>query len=120
METEPPKRLNGRAVAFTLILICGAGFLATAWNYSRTHPFASEATIVSPTTVEATFPVTAGLEKGQRAIVSISEKEIRGGTILEISEAGRALIQMDSEVAADIGTKARVNIDGTVGPRPAK
>lgn len=107
-------------MAFTLILLCGVAFLATVWNYSRTHPFATEATVVSPTTVEAIFAENLDLEKGQRAVVSILGKEIRGGTILEISESGRALIQMDSEVVADSGTKALVNIDGTVGPKKAK
>lgn len=119
MKTNPPKRLSGRKVAFTLILICVAGFLATVWNYSRTHPFATEATVVSPTTVEAIFAENLDLKKGQRAVVSIPGKEIRGGTILEISESGRALIQMDSEVVVDTGTKALVNIDGTVGPQTA-
>jgi hypothetical protein len=120
MKTNPPKRLSGRKVAFTLILVCGAGFLATIWNYSRTHPFATDATVVSPTTVEAMFSKNLNLKKGQRAVVSIPGMEIRGGTILEISDTGRALIQMDSDIGADTGTKALVNIDGTVGPQPAK
>ncbi len=120
MKPNPPKRQSGRKVTFALLLVCGAGFLATVWNYTRTHPFATEATVLSPTTVEAFFTENQNLKKGQRAVVSVPGKEIRGGTILEISESGRALIQMDSEVDADAGAKALVNIDGTVGPTTAK
>lgn len=118
MENKSPKRRNGRIVAIGLILLCLAGFLATVWNYTRTHPFAREATLLTSTTVEAVFPNGANLKKGQRAVISISNKEIKGGTILDISNSGRALIQMDSEVSAREGSKVRVNIDGTVGPQP--
>ena len=118
METKSPKRRNGRAVAIGLILLCLAGFLATVWNYTRTHPFASQATLLNSTTVEAVFSNGANLKKGQRAVISISDKEIKGGTILDITESGRALIQLDSEVSAVQGSAVHVNIDGTVGPQP--
>lgn len=120
METNKPKRRSGRAVALGLILICIAGFLGTVWNYTRTHPFASEATLLSSSIVEADFPQDANIQKGQRAVISIPGNEIRGGTISEISDSGKAIIQMDSEVSEDAGTKVRVNIDGTVGPQPAR
>ena len=120
METNRPKRRSGRAVALGLILICIAGFLATVWNYTRTHPIASEANLLSASMVEADFSKDTNLKKGQRAVISVAGKEIRGGTILEISDSGRALIQMDSKVSGDAGTKVRVNIDGTVGPQPAR
>lgn len=120
MEINRPKRRNGRNVALALILICIAGFLATVWNYSRTHPFANDATLLSASLVEASFPKEANLKKAQRAVISISGKEIRGGTILEVSDSGKALIQMDAEVSAKAGTKVHVNIDGTVGPQHTK
>ena len=117
MENKSPKRRNGRAVAIGLILLCLAGFFATVWNYTRTHPFASEATLLNSTTVQAIFSNSANLKKGQRAVISISDKEIKGGTILDISETGRALIQLDSEVSTPPATTVHVNIDGTVGPK---
>lgn len=119
METRP-KRRNGRAVVLGLFLLSLAGFSATVYNYTRTHPFAAEATLVSPGQVQADFPRSSHLQKGQRAVVSISANETKGGTILEITEAGRALIQMDSETSEPVGTPVHVNIDGTVGPQRPK
>ena len=119
METKP-KRRNGRAVVLGLLLLCLAGFLATVWNYTRTHPFATAAKLVSPDRVEADFPKNPDLQKGQRAVISITTNETKGGTILEIAETGMALIQMDSETSAPLGSRVHVNIDGTVGPQRSK
>ena len=120
METNPPKRRNGRAVAIGLILLCLAAFSLTVWNYTRTHPFANEASIISASQVEALFTNRSNLQKGQRAVISISDNETKGGTVIEISETGRALIQMDSDTSAPAGTVVHVNIDGTVGPQRPK
>ncbi|MFZ9920496.1 MAG: hypothetical protein ACO3FQ_04975 [Terrimicrobiaceae bacterium] len=119
METKP-KRRNGRSVAIGLILICLAAFLATVWNYTRTHPFANKATLVSPSQVEAVFSGKSNLQKGQRAVVSISANETKGAMIVDISETGRALIEMDSKVSAPVGTPVHVNIDGTLAPQHPK
>ena len=120
METNPPKRRNGRAVAIGLILLCLAAFSLTVWNYTRTHPFAHEAKLISPAQVEAIFSQNPTLQKGQRAVVSISATEAKGGTIVELSAPGRALIQLDSEVFAPAGSRVHVNIDGTLGPQRSK
>lgn len=120
MENKSPKRRNGRAVVAGLLLLCLAAFSATVWNYTRTHPFAAEATLVSPSHVQADFSENSHLQKGQRAVVSISAIETKGGTIIEITEAGRTLIQMDSETSAPVGAVVHVNIDGTVGPQRPK
>lgn len=117
METKSPKRRNGRAVAIGLILLCLAAFSATVWNYTLTHPFANEATLISPTQVEAVFSQNPKLQTGQRAVVSISATEAKGGSIIDISDDGRALIQLDSETAAPTGLRVHVNIDGTLGPQ---
>lgn len=120
METRNPKRRNGRLVVLGLTLLSITGFSLTVWNYTRTHPFASEATLISASQVEAIFPNPSNLQKGQRTIVSISENETKGGTIIEISEMGRALIQMDSDASEPAGSRVHVNIDGTVGPQRQK
>ena len=120
METNPPKRRNGRAVAIGLILLCLAAFSLTVWNYNRTHPFANEAVIISASQVEANFPNRSNLQKGQRAVISISDNETKGGTLIEISETGRALIQMDSDTSAPAGSAVHANIDGTLGSQRPK
>ena len=120
METNPPKRRNGRAVAIGLILLCLAAFSLTVWNYTCTHPFANEAKLISPAQVKAIFSGNPTLQKGQRAVVSISATETKGGSIIEVSESGRALIQLDSEVSAPTGSRVHVNIDGTLGPLRSK
>lgn len=120
MEANPPNRRNGRVVAIGLILLCLAAFAATVWNYTRTHPFANEATLISATQVEAIFSENPKLQNGQRAVVSISEAETKGGTVIEISETGRAVIQLDSEVSAPAGSRVHVNIDGTLAPQRSK
>jgi len=120
MKTKTPKRRNGRAVAIALILLCLAAFSATVWNYLRTHPFANDAKLISHAQVEAVFSENPTLQKGQRAVVSISTTETKGGTIVELYEPGRALIQLDSETSASTGSWVHVNIDGTVGPQRSK
>jgi len=120
MENRPTKRRRGPIVVTGLILLCLTAFSLTVWNYTRTHPFANEAVIISATQVEADFPNRSNLQKGQRAVISISDNETKGGTIIEISETGRALIQMDSDTSAPAGTAVHVNIDGTVGPQRPK
>ena len=120
MENKSPKRRNGRAVAIGLILLCLAAFSATVWNYTRTHPFANEAKLISPTQVEAIFSENPKLQNGHRAVVSLSATETKGGSIIEISEGGQALIQLDSETSTPAGARVHVNIDGTIGPHRSK
>ncbi len=120
-----PTRKNGRLVALFVLALCAGAFLATVWNYSRTHPFADSAEIVlrdgSPRIV-AVFPGSRKIEPGQRVVVAIPNdtNPARGGTIVELSREGEAWIDLDSEIPAPVGTKVSVSIDGTVGPQPLK
>jgi hypothetical protein len=114
---------NGPAVALLVLALCAGGFLATVWNYSRTHPFAESAEVVSrdgATRIAAVFPSSRKIQPGQRVVVAIPEdtNPARGGSIVEISEQGEALILLDSGIPAPVGTRVTVSIDGTVGPQP--
>ena len=120
MKNSPQKRRSGPIVVIGLVLLSLTAFSLTVWTYTRTHPFANQAALTSASQVEAHFNTRSNLQNGQRAIVSISADEIKGGTIIEITEAGRALIQMDSDTSAPVGTTVHVNIDGTVGPQRPK
>lgn len=119
-KTDNPKRRNGRTVALVLAVLCGTAFFGTLWYYHRTHPFATDATVLGPDTVEADFSNVPGLAIGQRAVISVPGNSAKGGTVSEIQNSGKAVIRLDSDLSAPAGTKARVNIDGTVGPRPSK
>lgn len=114
---------NGPAVALLVLGLCLGGFLATMWNYSRTHPFAESASVVSrdgAALIEAVFPASRTILPGQRVVVAFPDDSTRarGGTILAISDTGTATITLDSEIPAPAGTKVTVSIDGTVGPQP--
>lgn len=114
---------NGPLVALVVLALCFIAFLATVWNYSRTHPFAENASVVSRNStplVEAVFPPSRSILPGQRVVVAFPNDSTpaRGGTILSISDTGTATISLDSEIPAPAGTRVSVSIDGTVGPQP--
>ena len=120
---KPKAFRNGPAVALLLLALCTAGFLATVWNYSRTHPFSKSAEVVSrdgSTRIAAVFSKSKKIEPGQRVIVAIPNdtNPARGGTIVEIDEPGKVWIDLDTEIPAPVGTQVTVSIDGTVGPQP--
>jgi hypothetical protein len=121
MKSKPSK--NGPRVALFVLALCLLAFLATVWNYSRTHPFADNATVVSrdgTLVIEAVFPPSRNILPGQRVVVAFpgDSTPARGGTILTLSESGTATISLDSEIPAPAGAKVTVSIDGTVGPQP--
>lgn len=121
-DPAPKHSRNGPLVALTVLALCVGGFLATTWNYSRTHPFAENAEVVlldGAPRISAVFPVSKKIQAGQRVVVSIEgdPTPARGGTILEIDPSGRASIRLDTDLAASPGTLATVSIDGTVGPQ---
>jgi hypothetical protein len=114
---------NGPIVALVVLALCFVAFLATVWNYSRTHPFADNATVVSidgTPRIEAVFPSSRTILPGQRVVVVFpnDSSPARGGTILSISDTGTATISLDSGIPAPVGTQVTVSIDGTVGPQP--
>lgn len=118
------RRNNGRMVAIGLIALCLAGFFATVWNYSRTHPFSTSATLVQvgdKPLVEATFhyPIPAN---GQRIVLKITGDSLpaRGGIVVERIAADTVLIAIDSAVDASLGASVTASVDGTVGPAPLK
>lgn len=124
MPADPSKKKsrNGPVVALVVLALCVAAFLATTWNYSRTHPFAENAEVVlvdGTPRITAVFPVSKKIQPGQRVVVSIKNDSApaRGGTMLEIDQNGRASIELDTEITAPAGTRATVSIDGTVGPQ---
>jgi hypothetical protein len=87
------RRANGPIVALCLFAICGAGFLATVWNYTRNHAFAREAFVESngsPSLVTASFPSNARVQPGQRVIVHIQNDsaQARGGIIKDLTPQG--------------------------------
>jgi hypothetical protein len=116
------KRNNGPAVAVTLIVICLAGFVATIWNYSRTHPFSTSGTLVQSgqnPLVQATFNHPAP-NPGQRIVLSIAGDSVpaRGGSVLEKTGNSSVLIAVDTPVDAETGAKVTASVDGTVAPSP--
>jgi len=118
------RRNNGPAVAIGLVILCLVAFLATVWNYSRTHPFSTSATLIEAgekPVVKAAFhappPAT-----GQRVVLKITgdSTPARGGTVIESSPDGTVLIAVDSQIDAAPGTQVTASVDGTVGPLPSK
>jgi len=121
-DPSPEKSRNGPVVALVVLALCVAAFLATTWNYSRTHPFAENAEVVlvdGTPRISAVFPVSKKIQPGQRVVVSLAgdATPARGGTILDIDQSGRATIVLDSEIPSPAGTRATVSVDGTVGPQ---
>ena len=121
MKSKPSK--NGPRVALFVLALCLIAFLATVWNYSRTHPFAENATVVSrdgTLVIEAVFPPSRNILPGQRVVVAFPKDTTpaRGGLIVSISDSGIATISLDSEIPSPADTKVSVSIDGTVGPLP--
>lgn len=115
-------RANGRIVALVLLALCIAGFLATIWNYSRNHAFASEAFLDSngtPSILSASFNPRSRIQEGQRVVIHIEgdSKKTRGGVIIKLTPQGIATIEIDEPVTAKPLSRATVSIDGTVGPQ---
>ena len=117
--SSSPRRKNGRFVAISLIALCIVGFLATVWNYSRTHPFSTSAKLIGPTSVEAEFNYPAP-ETGQRIVLKINGDTVpaRGGTVVEKIGLCTVLITIDSPTAVPPGATVTASVDGTVGPVP--
>lgn len=118
------RRNNGPAVALGLVILCVIGFLSTVWNYSRTHPFSSSATVVETgdrAVVKAIFDAPPP-PVGQRIVLKITgdSTPARGGAVVESSPDGTVLIAVDSPLDAPAGTSVTASVDGTVGPLPAK
>lgn len=120
--TTPARRTNGPLVALALALLCLAAFLATLWNYTRTHPFSTSAVLIESgekPIIKATFhePIPP---IGQRVVLKITGDQVpaRGGTIVQHPGDGIVLIAVDTPVTAPPGSTATANIDGTVGPVP--
>lgn len=116
-------RSNGRLVALTLLALCIAAFLATVWNYSRNHAFASKASLIStgtPSILTASFNPDSQIQEGQRVVIRIEgdSAEVRGGVIKILTPQGIATIESDEPVTASVGARATVSIDGTVAPQP--
>jgi hypothetical protein len=127
MTANPPAKpsRNGPIVTLAVLALCFAAFLATVWNYSRTHPFANNAEVAlrdGIPGISAVFPGKTKVQSGQRVVVSIHGDPLpaRGGTIREISQSGLAWITLDAPLSAPPGTPATVSIDGTVGPQNPK
>lgn len=122
--SAPPKTnsSNGRFVALALLALCVAAFLATVWNYSRNHAFASAASLDSngsPSILTAAFNPDARIQEGQRVVIRVKgdSANARGGVIKNLTPQGIATIQSDEQVTAPLGSRATVSIDGTVAPQ---
>jgi hypothetical protein len=118
-------RANGRLVALALLALCVAGFLATVWNYSRNHSFASEASLDSngtPSIVTASFNLGSRIQEGQRVVISVEgdSEKVRGGVIKNLTAHGLATIESDEPITAPPHSRATVSIDGTVAPQPVR
>jgi len=122
---KPAGRANGRLVALALLALCVAGFLATVWNYSRNHSFASEASLDSngtPSIVTASFNLGSRIQEGQRVVISVEgdSEKVRGGVIKNLTAHGLATIESDEPITAPPRSRATVSIDGTVAPQPVR
>jgi hypothetical protein len=122
---NPAVRANGRLVALTLLALCVAGFLATVWNYSRNHSFASEALLDSngtPSILTASFNPELRLQEGQRVVIRVEgdSAKARGGVIKNLTPQGLATIESYEPITASPRSRASVSIDGTVGPQPIR
>jgi hypothetical protein len=118
-------RANGRMVALALLALCIAGFLATVWNYSRNHSFASEAFLESngtPSILTASFNPGSRIQEGQRVVIHIEgdSAKARGGVIKKLTPQGIATIESDEPVTAPPRSRATVSIDGTIAPQPSR
>ena len=118
-------RSNGRLVAVALLALCVAGFLATIWNYSRNHSFASEASLDSngtPSILTASFNQGSRIQEGQRVVIRVEgdSANARGGVIKNITPQGLATIESDEPITAPPRSRATVSIDGTVAPQPVR
>jgi hypothetical protein len=118
-------RANGRMVALVLLALCIAGFLATVWNYSRNHAFASEAFLESngtPSILTASFNPGSRIQEGQRVVIHIEgdSAKARGGVIKKLTPQGIATIESDEPVTAPPRSRATVSIDGTIAPQPSR
>lgn len=118
-------RANGRIVALALLALCIAAFLATVWNYSRNHAFASEASLESngtPSILTASFNPGSRIQEGQRVVIHIEgdSAKARGGVIKKLTPQGIATIESDEPVTAPRSSRATVSIDGTIAPQPIR
>ena len=118
-------RSNGRVVSLALLALCVAGFLATVWNYSRNHSFASEASLNSngpPSILTASFNLGSRIQEGQRVVIRVEgdSANARGGVIKNLTPQGLATIESDEPITAPPGSRATVSIDGTVAPQPVR
>lgn len=123
--SSPKGRANGRSVALVLLALCIAAFLATVWNYSRNHSFASEASLDSngtPSILTASFNPESGLQEGQRVVIRVEgdSAKARGGVIKNLTPQGLATIESDEPITAPPRSRATVSIDGTVAPQPIR
>lgn len=117
-----PQRKNGHLVVAALTFLCLAGFFATVWNYSRTHPLSTSAVLVATgdkPIVKAVFESPAPA-LGQRIVLKISGDSLpaRGGIVVDQSSADTVLIAIDTTPTAPVGSQATASVDGTVGPLP--
>ena len=122
---NPTGRANGRLVALVLLALCVAGFLATIWNYSRNHSFASEALLDSngtPSILTASFNLGSRIQEGQRVVIRVEgdSAKARGGVIKSLTPQGLATIESDEPITAPPRSRATVSIDGTVAPQPVR
>ena len=122
---NPTGRANGRLVALVLLALCVAGFLATFWNYSRNHSFASEALLDSngtPSILTASFNLGSRIQEGQRVVIRVEgdSAKARGGVIKSLTPQGLATIESDEPITAPPRSRATVSIDGTVAPQPVR
>ena len=118
-------RSNGRLVAVALLALCVAGFLATIWNYSRNHSFASEASLnsnVTPSILTASFNLESRIKEGQRVVIRVEgdSAKARGGVIKNLTPQGLATIESDEPITAPLRSRATVSIDGTIAPQPIR
>ncbi|MFM8765192.1 MAG: hypothetical protein ACKOEZ_10210, partial [Spartobacteria bacterium] len=107
-------RSNGRLVALALLALCIVAFLATVWNYSRNHAFASEAKLIStgtPSILTASFNPDSRIQEGQRVVISVAgdSAKARGGVVKNLTPQGIATIQSDEPVTAPAGSRATVS-----------
>lgn len=119
------RRANGRVVAMFLATLCVAAFLATVWNYSRNHAFASAAMLDdngTPSILTASFDPESRIQAGQRVVIKIAgdSAKARGGVIKNLTPNGIATIETDEQVTAPVRSRATVSIDGTVAPQPTR
>lgn len=122
---NPTGRANGRLLALVLLALCVAGFLATVWNYSRNHSFASEALLDSngtPSILTASFNLGSRIQEGQRVVIRVEgdSAKARGGVIKSLTPQGLATIESDEPITAPPRSRATVSIDGTVAPQPVR